>query len=390
MKHSVSKLVAGLAALAIAGAASADTTNIIHITGSTAFRAATVTAIGNILQPGYVCGFVGAGPITKASYAEYRGTTITGNYPVDIKVSWSGSVGGVQTVVQNLTVATWLNATGLAAGPAGASVTANYDAASTADIAMSDSFQGSTAYTTPALTDYVVGVVPFQWVRNVGCPSTFSNVSTLLAQVLLGTGQIPFSQATGLNADEGTLLTVIGRDEDSGTRLVAFAESGFGIFGAPFQYQPVGTLGASGSITGLIPWPINTVNGTTYPVGHSGYSSGGTVASALLTPIAAGQGWLVSYPGINDAATAVAGGAATLNYNGYAYTATAVQEGQYTFWGYEHLMHRSNLTGTALTIAQQLKTRIHDTDASVSGVLLSTMQVGRTVEGGAVTFGNPY
>jgi len=296
--------------------------------------------------------------------------------------------------VQGLTVSTWLNSPSLAAGPAGASVSATYDAAAPAEITMSDSFQGSTAFTSPALTDHVVGVVPFQWVRNVGCPSTFSNVSTLLAQILLGTGQVPFSQATGTNADESTLLTVIGRDEDSGTRLCAFAESGFGIFGAPFQYQPTisGSPGTGGVVTAVAPWPANTVNGTLYPVGHSGYNSGGLVASALGTPgsFANAGTWLVSYPGISDAATAVGLGAATLNYNGFAYSATAVREGQYTFWSYEHLMYLSSLSGNALTVAQQLATRIHDVDATASGIILSTMQVGRTVEGGAVTFGSPY
>ena len=388
-KQCVSTMIAGLAALAIAGSASAQTITI-RITGSTAFRKPTHIAIGNILNPGYTFGYAGS-DVTKAGQAEFRGTTIVGSIPVDIKTSWSGSVGGMQTLVQNLNVATFLNSTNLTTGGA-SGLTGPYDAATTADIAMSDSFQGSTAYTSPSLNDKVVGVIPFQWVRNVGSPAAFSNVSTLLAQILLGTGQIPLSQATGLNADEATLLTVIGRDEDSGTRLVAFAESGFGIFNPPFQNQVQGTLGAAGSVTGVAPWPINTVNGTTYPVGHSGYNSGGTVASALGTPgsLAGAGTWLVSYPGISDAATAVGLGAATLTYNGVAYSSTAVQEGQYTFWAYEHLMYRSSFAGSGKTVADQLATRIHDVDASQGGVLLSTMQVGRTVEGGAVTFGNPY
>ena len=229
-------------------------------------------------------------------------------------------------------------------------------------------------------------MVPFQWVRNNGAPATIGNVTSLLAQILLGTGQIPLSQVTGLNADEGVLVTALGRDEDSGTRLDAFAESGFGIFTPPFQYQP--TIVAN-AVTGVAPWPVNTVNGTTYPLGHSGYSSGGTLAAAMgaTGSLAGSGGWFITYLSTGDAATAVGLGAATLNYNGVPYSLAAVQEGQYTFWSYEQLMYRTSLAGQGKTVADQLATQLHNTDAAV---LLSGMQVGRTVEGGAVTFGNPY
>ena len=389
MKRYVSTMMAGLAVLAIAGSASAQTITI-RITGSTAYRGQTHNAIGHILNAGYVFGYSGSSGLSKAGQAEFQGTTVVGNIPVDIKTSWSGSVGGVQTLAQNLTVATWLAATNLTVGGV-AGLTGPYDAAVTADIAMSDSFQGSTAYTSPTLYSKVVGVVPFQWVRNVGSPVAMSNVSSLLAQILLGTGQIPLSQVTGLNADESVLVTALGRDEDSGTRLDAFAESGFGIFTPPFQYQPTisGTPGAAGTVTGAAPWPINTVNGTAYPVGHSGYSSGGTLATVMGTPgsLAGTGGWFITYLLTGDATTAVGLGAATMNYNGVPYSLAAVQEGQYTFWSYEQLMYRTSLAGSGKTVADQLATKLHDVDAAV---LLSGMQVGRTVEGGAVTFGNPY
>jgi len=378
-------LMAGLFALVFVGTASAQTT--IRITGSTAFRKATHQAIGNILNPGFTVGFSGT-DLTKASQAIFTGTTKIGSNSVIIKTSWSGSVGGVQTLAQNLTVSTWLQngltGSGLNSGP--------YDSPVTADVTMSDSFQGSTAFLTPVLNDKVVGVVAFEWVRNAGSPSSLADMTPLLAQALLGAGQIPLSQFTGLNADESVIVTALGRDEDSGTRLDEFAESGFGIFSAPFQYQPVisGTPGPSGTVTGANPWPVNTVNGVTYPVGHSGFSGGGALAAALNTPgsLAGTGGWFVAYLGISDAAGVNLG--APMTYNGVAYSPTAVQEGQYTAWSYEHLMYRSSFSGTAKTVADQLGTQIHDVDATASGVLLSTMQVGRSVEGGVVTFGNPY
>ena len=98
-----------IAAASLTGTASAQTT--IRLTGSTAFRGATMTAIRNILQPGYTFAYAGNANINSASEAIFTGTTVatagppaSPATPVVIKVSWGGSTGGLQTVVQNLTV----------------------------------------------------------------------------------------------------------------------------------------------------------------------------------------------------------------------------------------------------------------------------------------------
>ena len=67
-----------------------------------------------------------------------------------------------------------------------------------------------------------------------------------------------------------------------------FAETGFGIFTPPvpnmrrLSREP---LGPSGTVTNVIPWPINTVNGTD-PMSRSGipgYSTGSALAAAPRT-----------------------------------------------------------------------------------------------------------
>ena len=160
-----------------------------------------------------------------------------------------------------------------------------------------------------------------------------------------------------------------------------------GVFGSPIQYQP--TI-AGGVITSITAWPAHTVNGISFPVGHSGYSSGGTLATALNTPVdsAARDTFgdkiaLIAYFGVNDAAS-VNGGSNNLTYNGVAYSATAVAEGKYTFWSYEHLMYAPTFSGTAKTVADQIGTQISTVDGTASGVLLSSMNVSRTVEGGVI------
>lgn len=450
-----------LVAAALTTTASAQT--VIRITGSTAFRAATNQAIGNILNAGYSYGYAGA-TFSGANQAIFTGTTkAPTNTSVIIKTSWSGAVGGTKTLVQNIALTTWLvNTTPQSVGGT-ANAPSTYDAAITADVAMTDQFQNSTEFRTPVLVDKVVGVLPFQWVRGNGSPSALNNITPPLAANLLS-GGVLLSQFTGIPADSGTVVYTLGRDEDSGTRLVTYAESGFGIFSSPTQYQ---ATVSGGTITDLQPWPPTTVLGTSYSLGHSGYSGGGALVTALNTPgsntTSANPGYTVGYAGINDAAGVIAGtpfagtgtiaagavtgvtitnggtnynsnptivftggagtgaaatavvnasgvvtainitnggsgytsgptvtlrSGATLLWNGYAYSATAVREGQYTFWSYEHLNYRSGYASSA--IADQLATQIKNTDATVSGLLLSTMNVGRPVEGGDVTPGNPY
>ena len=392
---------AALFALAFAGVASAQTT--LRITGSTAFRAATNTAIGNILNPGYTYGFIGSN-VNGANQITFVGTTKTGGLPVIIKCSYAGSVGGVQTIAQQTPVVTTaspyisetnaLSASGLVLTAA----TAIFDSPANADIAMSDSYQSSTQFTGTGyntLTDTVVGVVPFVWTKGRHSDpavqtvlDSITNITPLQARVILAGGGTPISLLSGNPADSTVSVYAMGRDEDSGTRLTAFAESGFGIFANPFQYLPTIT---SGAITAIAPQPAATVLGISYPAGHSGFSSGGTLATNLNTPVAAAardafssKFALIAYFGVNDA-NGVNGGANNLTYNGVAYSTAAIQEGRYSFWGYEHLMYRSTLSGNSKTVADQLATQIRTTDAAVSGVLLASMNVSRVTEGAVIT-----
>lgn len=393
-------IAAGLLAVFLVGSASAQSTTV-HITGSTAFRKATVVAIQNILQTGYTYGYVGSS-VTGASRSVFSGTTKTTNLPVVIVCSWAGSTGGVQTVAQEdtINVSTWLSATGNALTTSGtviASDAAVYDAAAPAEIAMSDSFQASSiAYGSgyATLVDNIVGVVTFVWTKGKSNDTTVSaslanvdNITPLQAKLLLAAG-LPMSMLTGDSADSDVYVYPMGRDEDSGTRLSEFAEAGFGVFNSPIQYQPTT---AGGEITAIAPWPATTILGFSYPAGHSGYASGGTLATNLNTPVAASavdsfnsKFALIAYFGVNDA-NGVNGGANNLKFNGVAYSEAAVREGTYACWEYEHLMYRDTLTGNAKTVADQIADQIITTDAVQSGVLLSTMHVSKAVEGGVIS-----
>ncbi|MGA2540546.1 MAG: hypothetical protein ABSG78_03165 [Verrucomicrobiota bacterium] len=397
-------LMAGLLAFSLAGAAHAQT--IIHITGSTAFRAGAHQAITDILDPNStpapVIAWTGSS-LPSASQAIFTGKTYASNgaVPVIIKTSWSGSLGGIQTVSENLTISTWLTNT----TPAGAGAVAsgnNVDPPAVPDACFSDGFQASSPFTSPVLLDHIVGIVPFKWVRNNGSPATLSNMTPQLAVSLYtGSGSLPLALFTGLNSDEGTNVYALGRNADSGTRLNAFAETGVGVLNLVHQYYPLHNAtiiskSAFGSVTGQELVPQDTVNGIVYPKGDSGYNSGGDLAFAIQatgSATATGvNGFYVTYLGLPDAFTAEGGGGVDMTYNGIPYSPTAVEEGQYTFWGYEHVMYRQNYGGLQQTVTDLISAKILNQDAAVipsgsvaPGILLGSMHVQRFTDGGPIS-----
>jgi hypothetical protein len=255
---------------------------------------------------------------------------------------------------------------------------------------MSDSFQSSTPFKSPALHDTVVGVVPFVWVRNAGAPAALGNITNQLAKVVLNNPGIPLSLATGNAADAGTFLYATGRNNDSGTRLDAFAESGFGITNAPVQLDCSQTAASGFDFINAGVWTAGA-NGPAFYAASGGRSSGGLLVGDMnaTNSLAVLGGWMVTYLGIPDSNN-VNGGASDLTYNGVPYSVNNVQQGNYSFWSYEHLLYRTTLSGSALTVANGLATQIHNTDATVAGVLVTSMTVGRTSEGAVITPGNPF
>ena len=380
-------------------AVSAHAQTVIHIAGSTAYRAATITAIEAALAAGgsFTYAYVGTPPFVagnekKASEAIFKGNLkINGNtVPVEFKTSWQGSIGGVADLVKNLTVGTggsaypnggggWLANSNLpASGGTVVPSTAPLDPALTPDIAMSDSFQKSTPFTSTTLSGKIVGVVPFEWVKGRATSlSTLTNITTAQSYALLK-GAFTFN---------GAKVYAIGRDEDSGTRLAAYENASGGkdngdIGNPPYPSVPQQYQFAASGTPALWPAPV-TVDGFTYTTaGHSGFASGGTLGTTLNGATTVPY---VAYLGINDAGS-VNSGHNGLTFNSSAYQAANVESGAYTFWGYEHLLFRSTLSGTALLVAQQLETFVA-ANASVSGVAITSMKVHRNGDGQPILAG---
>ncbi len=431
-------ILAATAASLMAFSAQADT--VIHITGSTAFRSGTIAAIQNLMggaanvKSAYSSTSGGSVSATNRAILQGSISTVPAAGVVTVKCSWSGSTGGIKTVVQNIAVTTWpsiTNLTGAVGTPvAFTDATMSYTLdtgtfageTSLADVTMEDTSQAATGFTTVALSETQVGVIPFEWVANNGSPSGLDNMTPLLAQAVLS-GGAPLSQFTGSAADT-TYVYAAGRNFDSGTRLSCLTETGIGAFGGVQHIIATisGTAGAAGSsITQIKLYPAETVLSQAFGIGQSGYSSGGTLADVLATPgsstaatpagadqLLFGAGWAVGYLGRSDAQRATKTSVIATNtahrmkWNGLSiangpftsagvptsYNDNLITEGIYQLWEYENLAYRSSYGTTSpngKSVADAIANRLITVDAAPAGLLLSTMNVSKAVEGGVIT-----
>ena len=402
-------LLGGIALLGMTGLASAQTK--IYVTGSTAFRASATNEINNLLTAnggGYTIATdtAGASAVTSANAATWTGGKINGT-AVTIKVSWSGSGAGVHSVAASSTT---FPVGFLPDGAAGTSnpdprVSTNPREAAVPQIALSDVFQGTTPFNgtfngatyaalIPSGTSSVVGVTAFTFAASKGFPAGL-NMTPQVAQTLFVNGSLPLSDLTGNASDQNTALVATGRNADSGTRLTAMAETNVGVNTVLTQYQPTVS---SGAVTALQPYPASTVNGVNFVAGNGGESSGSALRAYLPDTVNPGAvqnaidptysaGYLVTYLGVSDFNAVSGSGAVALNYTGVAESQTAIEQGSYSFWGYEHLYYKSSLSGIALTFATSLTSQIkNSTSATLSpNVSVNDMAVQRTGDGGPIS-----
>jgi len=406
------------AGLVLVNSSRADTT--LHITGSTAFRSATHNAIkhifsGGSLQYAWVQNLAGNATESNSAEAFYQGTVTGVAGTTTIKTHWSGSEAGVQSVAGGFKVKFLPAGTTVSSGGTelafGTPDTDQVDP----DVAMSDTFQASSRFkaggstgsgdfatyralnghTATLPTGNIVGIVPFKFVASDDAPASVSNMTSQIARALFSTGKVPLSMFTGSAADQGVHAFAIGRDIDSGTRLTTLAETGLGALAVLKQYEPrkggsrAGTNGTGATGDGIAVdmfttnfWPVETINGVTEVVGNGGYGSGGTVALVLANHTANNQ-FMISYVGVSDAATATSNGAHELTYNGTSFDPNAIAQGDYTFWGYEHLYYSTlGVTGTKKTLADKVAVQLFNTDAPTPHY--NDMAVSRKTDGAVV------
>lgn len=415
-------LAVGAIALACVGSSYATT---VKVTGSSAFRKALYAAIINQLGGGNPASvkvaYVGSSGLSGANQAVFTNGT---DY---VQACIAGSVGGVKWIVNGQNVATvadfdstyaaktataWLKTSNadtgsaptigaapgyaLGGGTVVSATTTTCEAAAPADFAMSDSLQDSTPYDSSSTgvalvqaTGANLGVVQFVFAKgkadNVPSASAFTNMTALGFQNLATQGVEKLSAFTGVASDDAYLVALVGRDNDSGTRLGTAFETGFGnVNTAIKQYRALdAALIDVGSGTGA-----GSINSLAASFGVTGYSSGGHVknvlnASLVSTAKISGKPFIVvAYIGTGDKPTVAS---QVLTYNGVAQSDAATQNGQYTFWTYEQAYYKDTLDTTKAAIVELIAGDIANTYApAAGGVLMSTMKADRAGEGQAV------
>lgn len=372
-----------VASMILLGAFGVQAADSLYITGATAFRRDLFNALFAKLTNtvGFAVGPAGVNSGTLQY--QMNGTwpadgSAAQNKNVNIFVGVTGSAQGISDVANPSAVVTF-------------KTLANVTFTSKADVAFSDAYQESTdssaalGFTDLSGTDTPVAVQPFVFAKNSVAGANVVNMHPQTFINMGGPGFIAKSFFTGVAADSSARVYLVGRNAESGTRIVTLAETGYGITVGIKQWR-CGTLSPTANADGSFNRVANQATFTAWPsiVGiQSGWNSGGSVAADLNNNTVADAA--VGYLSAADVGTIP-----QLTYNGSAYTKDNVRNGKYTLWGYEHFYSRIDLDATNPERAA-IKSSIVDmlgtyeaTAASAAGIDLNSMNVARGSDGGLV------
>jgi hypothetical protein len=364
-------LLAGALGLCVASMASAA--QYVYMTGSTAARAAFYTAIidgATVFDAAPTVITQGSSGASGASYMNFVGTL--GGVATILKCHWSGSEGGIADLAGSGTEQFLDDSavSSLSSSTPGPFVT------STIDLAAADNDKAYSRNPGAAITGTKVCIIAFKWEKEKGSAASLTNVTDQSLRIALA-GGAKLAQFSGNPADTNWVY-ISGRNNQSGTRVNSFGDTGYGIFTAPYQLE----VAANGSM-------IAQADGNVLE--DVGYSGGGSVATQMgydlsqssAVDIANGNGAqpysVIGYLGIADATTAEGLGATPLTYNGVAYSVAAVQQGQYNFWGNEYTYHKNTVSSQALTVYNKLvaSTGVSGHADGVLTISLSSMKAVR-------------
>jgi hypothetical protein len=335
----------------------------LTITGSTAFRSITIDRSAAIYDVGSLTAVTNDASVGLITFSGTMSNSAhLGPTPVKIRLSFSGSASGM-LAVKNLT-------------PVSTAETPGVNTNKVPDLALSDVFPGSA---TPPISSTAfdpengnyLGVIPFVYVKSNGPGNTMGGITNITREqaVLLmtasGAGGMP---ATFLGGSSANAVYMTGRDSGSGTRITT--EKCIRFVGTPVLW---------------------TTNGAGVYQQTAGLSSGG-----LERGVIAAKPDAIGYLGRADLA-AISTVATNISYDGVAYSSTAVQNGSYGLWGYEHMVNRANgLSGNQQAVRNALFAAITDPtyqstnpNYTVSFESLAAMHVSRGADGGDI-FSNDF
>jgi hypothetical protein len=441
MKQTKSILMAAVAALSIT---SASAKNVIYITGATAFRKAANKNLYALFGDKL---YASSGTSTNTDSAVglyFTNCVLSNNAVVDIAVTWTGSEGGIQQVASgtnNKRVPYFDKAKIDAARPGstlttGASGRLGLTAPDTTSfnegtftslqkglVGFMDSFPGTSRFRPnvkasdgvvyKSLQATAIGVVPYSYIASKGFASAFPerNITTGNAQQALESGYIKGNLLTGADADAETTIWTMGRNIDSGSRVINHAVNKYGTLTPVVQWR---VTASGGNVTRIEKHPATTLLGIGVALGNNGESSGSAMCGFMTNNIpsnvdvvsATGESagvvnYLIGYSSVADILPFVGNGLVPLKYNGVegrchsqtnATTLDAgytnIITGRYPYWGYEFIGYDNTLSGNANVpvLVNQLAARIRSLPSTNSdlapNIALGEMKVDRSEDGG--------
>lgn len=344
------KVILLIGAVTLGAASLAPATQYVYVTGSTAARNAFFNSVTNgttVFDSAPTFITQGNADPSKATFMNFH-ANLSGVDTI-MKCHWSGSEGGIADIAGSGTQ-TFLDDS---AANSLSSATPGPFISSSIDLAMADNDKAFSRNPGAAITGTKVCVIPFKWEKELGSAAALTNVTDqAVRQALIGGGTLALF--TGNAGDNTNYVYVSGRDNQSGTRVNEYGDTGFGIFSAPSQLE----VNSNGS--------MKDEGGGVY-LGDFGYSSGGSLASQLgfdlgqatavdVSPNGTGveKYSVIALLGISDAASAEGVGAVPLAYNGVIYSEAAVKEGRWNAWGNEFLYRKNTVSGQAQTVFNKL------------------------------------
>jgi len=330
-----------------------------------------------------------------------------------VVVHWTGSEGGNQSATaptNNPVTVTFFPTNAVATG--GIIPQSNSTVAASTAIAFSDTDPSSSLfyhnkagdgrYYGNAAAVSNVAVQGFAYFGSTGFPAT--NISAENIRSLYSSGAIPLSLITGTPSDSNNAVFAIGRNIDSGTRVVTQGVSGVGFTGTSYQYQIITT----DSPVDAQLYPVEAIDGYTNTyVGQSGYGSTGSLLGVLAATYQTGSSfdvngdYAVSYTGSNylvgyAAATKIpTAGTVALNYNGVAPTSANIINGSYPLWAFERVVlspyytnsDSSTVFSSLVTYIRGLTTTQLNNGAANGNASLSDVNanLSRTTDAGVIT-----
>jgi len=312
-----------------------------------------------------------------------------------------------------------------------------------AEMAFSDTDKAISPYAADDMVGASPGLCVFGLVVSEG-GSAITNVTANQFNALLGNGFTRMSQFTGDSAHDNRYVFATGRNDGSGTRSSYLAEMGYGVSNTVNQYLVISNNGDE--ITAIQRVPAGGVNdsdpntaGIQLPAGplkdwqtagnvvtqdtrsastvwgqdvngNGGGFSGSTLRGNLArkgtsvrvftatggntfgsTPLA--NIALVTWLSLNDAKTAVAGGATLASFDGVGLTFTGgdmtesdktkIYNGQYTAWNFQQFYHRLDQDTDTKALYDLIFNAI-PANLATAGLQNADMKVGRGTDGGVI------